>query len=129
MEFLQTCISVANSDFAPFFVERLVSHKFCAALDSAWAKENKKMYWMASAFMHFRGMEVPYGAQVDSPLGLLKLLGKCKNDNIELYNKPGLITKAYPDLACILYSALRTTQWLQHDKFSSFSPYKDMWTC
>lgn len=82
------------------------------------------MYWMASALTHYGGVDVPYGAQIDSPLGLLKFLGKCKNDNIDLYNKPDLIAKAYPDLDCIVYNALQETQWLQHDKFLSFSPYR-----
>lgn len=65
---------------------------------------------------------MPYGARIDSAMGLLKFLGKCKNDDLRLYEQPGLIGLAYPDLACTVFNALSKTPWLLHDKFKAFSP-------
>lgn len=113
---------MANTDFAPFFVERQMSQSFCATLEQVWATANTKMYWMAAAFIHFRTVQVPSGARIDSAMGLLKFLGKCKNDDLHLYEQPGLIGRAYPDLACIVFNALCKTPWLLHDKFKAFSP-------
>lgn len=120
--FLQTCISVANTDFAPYFVERQVAQSYCATLEQIWTKDHTKMFWMAAAFMHYGSVEAPFGAKVDSALGLLKFLGKCKNDNNALFNKPGLLRKAYPGLGCLVYSAMKATNWFEHDKFAVFSP-------
>lgn len=120
--FLQTCISVANTDFTPYVVDRQVAQSYCANLEQIWSKDNTKMFWMAAAFMHFGSVEAQFGAKVDSALGLLKFLGKCKNDNIALFSKPGLLRRAYPALACIVYNAMRSTNWFEHDQFEAFSP-------
>lgn len=113
---------MANTDFTPYVVDRQVAQSYCATLEQIWAKDNTKMFWMAAAFMHFGSVDAQFGAKVDSALGLLKFLGKCKNDNMTLFNKPGLLRRAYPALACVVYNAMRSTNWFEHEKFVAFSP-------
>lgn len=116
---------MANTDFAPFYVERQVAHAFCTTLDQIWSKDGTKLFWQPAAQLHYAHIEAPFGAAVDSALGLLKFLGKCKHDDAELFNREGLIERAWPQLTCVVYNALRTTNWFEHDKFRPFSPSQE----
>lgn len=75
--------------------------------------------------LHYAHIEAPFGASVDSALGLLKFLAKCRHNDAELFQRSGLIERAFPELACILYAALRTTNWFEHGKFRAFSPSRE----
>lgn len=100
-----------------------MANSFCTTLEESWAKDAIKFFWMASAFVHFPGIEIPYGVWTDSALGLLKFLNKCKNDNPALFNQPGWVLKAYPELPLLIYNALKGSNWFQHDEFKQFSPF------
>lgn len=114
---------MANTEYAPLYVDRHVAQIFCTDLDQILHKQNKTLSWLPIAKHHHAHIDSISVFDTDSVLGLLKFLRNCvhtQNDAPEMETCPTDL--GCPGLVCMLYNALRETNWFEHDNFRPFSP-------
>lgn len=121
---------MVNTDNAPFLVDRTVSLAFCATLQQCWTKSKSTLIGLNIVLQRCSlQIEAAFGAMdvsVDSPLSVLKLLARCKHTDADRFNRLALECGGdHPQLACVLYGALLTTHWFEHEQFRQFSPFAD----
>lgn len=128
--FVEKCTAMVNTDNAPLLVERPVALAFCATLQHCWTRSNSTLSGLHAELQRCSAqIQSAFGAMdvtvVDSPLSALKLLARCRHTDEERFQRLELIggPDNHPQLACVLYDALLTTPWFQHEQFRAFSPF------
>lgn len=121
---------MVNTDNAPLLVERPVSLAFCATLQQCWTKSRSSLVGLPVVLQRCAlQIEAAFGTMdvaVDSPLSVLKLLARCQHTDADRFERLALACCGdHPQLACVLYGALLTTHWFEHEQFRRFSPLAD----